>query len=97
MILLSSNYKLLFSKIALKQFEYLDKTLQIRIKKSLAFLVKNPFEKQSGADIKYLTGFDDPKLYRLRVGDYRIIYTVETKNIKITKIGKRGNVYFFLD
>ena len=98
MILLNSQkFKVLVSKLARKQLEILGKELQKRIKKSLKVLEKNPFEKRSGADIKYLIGFDDPKLYRLRVGSYRIIYTIEDKVVKVTKLSKRGTAYRFLN
>jgi mRNA interferase RelE/StbE len=40
-----------------------------------------------------LKGYED--LYRLRVGDYRIIYTIKQDElvIAILKIGNRGDIY----
>ena len=37
----------------------------------------------------------EDKMYRLRVGDYRIVYTIEDndKIIKVTRIGHRQDVY----
>jgi len=48
--------------------------------------------KTSAAVVK-LKGED--KMYRLRVGDYRIVYTIEDndKIIKVTRIGHRQDVY----
>jgi mRNA interferase RelE/StbE len=32
-------------------------------------------------------------LYRVRVGDYRIIYRIGDSSVLVLKIGHRGNVY----
>ena len=46
-----------------------------------------------GEDIKKLKGYDD--LLRLRVGDYRIIYTVDNGRliVFVIDIDNRGDVY----
>ena len=46
-----------------------------------------------GEDIKRLQGHDE--LYRLRVGDYRIIYTVDNGQLIVCVIdaGNRGQIY----
>ena len=47
----------------------------------------------NGEDIKRLKGHEG--LFRLRVGDYRIIYTVDNGNLIIYVIdaGNRGEIY----
>ncbi len=47
----------------------------------------------NGEDIKKLKGYDD--LLRLRVGDYRIIYTVDNGKliVFVIDIDNRGDVY----
>ena len=44
-------------------------------------------------DIKPMAGFED--LYRLRVGNYRVLYTIENNRliVRILQIGNRGDVY----
>ncbi len=42
-------------------------------------------------DIVKMRGIDN--LYRLRVNDYRVLYTAEYDIIKIEKIGSRGDIY----
>jgi len=47
----------------------------------------------NGEDIKRMKGYDD--LFRLRVGPYRIIYTVDNGELVILVIdaGPRGQIY----
>lgn len=47
----------------------------------------------NGEDIKKLKGYSD--LLRLRVGDYRIIYTVDNGELIVIVIdaGNRGEIY----
>lgn len=44
-------------------------------------------------DIKPMSGYDN--LYRLRVGTYRVLYTIENAilMIRVLQIGNRGDVY----
>ncbi len=48
-----------------------------------------------GNDIKELKGKRGRGLYRLRVGDYRIIYTIDNGKLIIHVIdaGNRGDIY----
>lgn len=47
----------------------------------------------NGEDIKRLKGYDD--LLRLRVGDYRIIYTIDNGKliVYVIDVDNRGDVY----
>lgn len=55
-------------------------------------MYKAVYKLPDGTDIKKLKGVE---LYRLRVGDYRIIYRIEEeiKIITIENIDNRGDVY----
>jgi len=48
---------------------------------------------RSGADIKPLGGM--PDTYRLRVGDYRVLYEVDRvlKRVRVTSVRHRGQGY----
>lgn len=48
-------------------------------------------EKIPEGNIIKLKGYND--LYRLRVNDYRVIYTHDFKVINVEKIGSRGDIY----
>lgn len=54
----------------------------------------NPIRKRSGFDAKQLKGFSDC-LYRLRIGDYRVLYSIDNDNrvVRITKVVHRSSVY----
>jgi mRNA interferase RelE/StbE len=41
-------------------------------------------------DVKALKGLDE---YRLRVGDYRIIFTEDLEIVAVVKIGRRDKIY----
>ena len=62
------------------------------------FIIKLPkpiHELPAGNDIKRLKGRKSMGLYRLRVGDYRIIYKVNNNELIICVIdaGNRGQIY----
>lgn len=81
-------YKIEFSANAEKEFKRLDKTTQKRVSKIVDNLETNPFPSQS----KKLINSD---YWRIRVGDYRVIYVIENEEvlILIVKIGHRKDIY----
>lgn len=72
-------YQLIIRLKAEKHFAKLPKKLQEKILKSLNRLKEDPF--QVGLDIKKLIGTQ--KSYRLRVGELRVIYEMDTRNKEI--------------
>jgi len=87
-------YQILISTTFQKQLERLDDQLEKRVKESLEELEEDPYEPRSGADIKKLSGTEQTK-YTLRIGDYRVIYTVDgsDKAVKVIEGLKRGKGY----
>ncbi len=82
-------YKITFSKQADKALRKMPRNLALKLAEKIKKLSKNP-EKMT--NIKKLT--DHPG-YRLRVGDWRIVYLLNNneKIIHIIKIKTRGGVY----
>lgn len=74
---------------AQKELDALDDTLFVRIDRKLMALPDNP----RPAGCKKLRGYKD--LWRIRVGDYRIIYRLEEKETKLTimRVAHRKEVY----
>jgi mRNA interferase RelE/StbE len=60
-----------------------------RVKAKIEALARDPF---GAANVKQLVG--EPG-YRLRVGDWRVIYDVDSGRlvVRVLKIGPRGGVY----
>jgi len=83
------KYRIEFSPTAESQFKKLPKEVQIRLKHRIDILAENPFPR----GVKKLSAQEN--FYRLRIGDYRIIYQVQGKAllILILKLGHRKNVY----
>lgn len=79
-------YHIIIEKPALK---FLDKQPLPQRKRILQAIQKLP----EYGDIKPLVGYEN--LYRLRVGTYRIIYTIEQDLliIRVMNVGNRGDVY----
>ncbi|XVN41499.1 MAG: type II toxin-antitoxin system RelE/ParE family toxin [Rickettsia endosymbiont of Argas persicus] len=84
-----SEYKIVLAPNAQRQLKKLSKQLQSTIILKLEELRTTPLP----VGIKRLSGINN--LYRLRVGDYRVIYQVEHKIllVLILKIGNRSEVY----
>jgi len=90
------TYKVFISRTFQKKFYQLQKSLQNLIRKTLKELEKDPYKSKPNCDIKLLKD-TRPKKRRLRVGNYRIIYAVEDKEIKIIDLLKREAGYSILE
>ncbi len=88
------SYEILISTTFKKQFDKLENDLHERVRETLEELEDDPYQPRSGADIQKLSG-TQPTKYRLRVGDYRVIYTVEEENkvVKVIEGFERGRGY----
>ena len=73
---------------AVNQLQKFDLILSKRIYKKVEELKINPFTK----DIRRLKG---EEAFRLRIGDYRVLFDVDRKNKRITilRLGHRKNIY----
>lgn len=80
------SYNIRFDRKALK---FINKQTPEQKRRLLSAISKLPFE----GDRKRLAGYDD--VYRLRVGDFRVIYTVEREivTVRVMEAGNRGDVY----
>ncbi len=85
------KYKIVFQKSAFKEYEKLSKSLKIKIDSALEILSINPFSEI--IYFKKLRGKENH--YRVRVGDYRIIYSPQNELliVRIIRIGHRKDIY----
>ncbi|MCM0605825.1 MAG: type II toxin-antitoxin system RelE/ParE family toxin [Xanthomonadaceae bacterium] len=88
---MQKNFEIVFKKSALKELQDLPKRIQDKILDAVQLLLHNPYTEL--LQIKKLKGTDS--LYRMRIQDYRLIYSIESEQIKvlIIKIGHRKDVY----
>ena len=79
------TYRIKFERAAQKFLNKQDKTQRLRLYKAI-------YRLPEGTDIKKLNGHN---IYRLRVGNYRILYMIdeEIRVINIENIDNRGDVY----
>lgn len=83
------RYRIEVTKAAERDLRALPADILKRVDKRILALAENP--RPDG--VKKLAGADD--LYRVRVGDYRIIYEIQDRAIVVTiiRVRHRGEVY----
>ena len=83
------RYEVVLSPKAEKQLDELPTPLRRRITEAIEGLESKP--RPHG--VKKLTGAEN--LWRIRVGDYRIVYTIEDDRliVLVVKIGHRREIY----
>ena len=88
------RFNVVFLKSAAKEFRHLPGSVRDKVLEAVELLAINPYS--AILPVKKLRGGED--LYRLRLGDYRLIYQVESRLVKVViiKIGHRRDVYRLL-
>ena len=84
-----ARFKIEISATAERQLKKLPREAQGGISRAILNLAKDPFPRGT----RKLRGYED--VYRIRVGVYRILYSVENDRliIIILKIGHRKDIY----
>lgn len=74
-----------------KFIKKLDNQTKERIKNKLLRLSEDPFP----SEVERVEGYKGEKVFRVRIGDYRVLYLVqyESNQILVSRIDKRGRVY----
>ena len=85
------SYSVEFSKPAEKQLQKLDNNTQHRIQTAVNALMENP--RPPGCE--KLKAKPSGDLYRIRTGDYRVVYQIKDSKliILVVTIGHRSDVY----
>ncbi len=86
-----ASYNVLLTTSASRELRNLDPEIRRRVVGRIDDLKKNPF---SHGAIQLHGGYSPP-LYRVRVGDYRIVYTVNNSSLTVTihGLGPRDKIY----
>jgi mRNA interferase RelE/StbE len=81
------NFKLVYTKRAVKDIQSLDNNVRKRIGRALIRYREDPMKKaEKLTDFAFGT-------YKFRIGDYRIIFDIEDKDIVILRVGHRREIY----
>jgi mRNA interferase RelE/StbE len=83
-------YTIRFKQSAIKELDRFQKPVVKKIATAIDKLGENPRPSR----VKKLSGSNED-LYRIRVGDYRIVYVIEdiVRIVEIRKIGHRRDIY----
>lgn len=81
------KYDVKWTETSLRQLEKLEKSIAKRIVDRVEFISEDPF-----MYVQKLKGFG---LYRLRVGDYRVIMSIERKKliVFVLEVGHKSVIY----
>jgi mRNA-degrading endonuclease RelE of RelBE toxin-antitoxin system len=77
-----TNYEVLVSQTAAKELRALEESLQARIREKLRELARDPSNRSGRMDVKKLSSAKR-NYYRLRVGEYRIIFSRKKWQLKL--------------
>ena len=82
------KWRIVIARTAEKELAKLSNEMRSRVGRTIRLLEDNPVP----ASAKRLKGREE---FRLRVGDYRVLYTLEHENrlLTISAVGHRGEVY----
>jgi mRNA interferase RelE/StbE len=79
-------FKIIWTQRASEELTKIEPHISKRILIKVRDLSENTFSRE----VKKLKGVD---AFRLRVGDYRVIFQIEREIISILKVGHRKNIY----
>lgn len=85
-------YHVLVASTFQKEYVHLDPESQSRIRNALEQLAEDPFTPRTHADIKALKD-TEPKKYRLRIGQFRVVYAVFENEIRVIELFSRKRGY----
>jgi len=83
-------YKIHFTKQAYKSLRRIPHNVVVRIREKMDQIAEDPFAQHGN-----VTRLQNRPGYRLRVGDWRVIYDVQNDEmiILVLKVGSRGDIY----
>lgn len=84
-----SSYAITFTRSARKELERLDEPLASRVFRQIEDLAENP----RPVECRKLVGKED--LWRIRIGDYRVVYLISDgeKKVDVIAVRHRKEVY----
>lgn len=83
-------YDIIFSKQSFQKLRKLPKNIQRIIRLKITDLARNPYNPNNN-----VTKLHSMNGYRLRIGDWRVIYEIHDHQliVEVINIGSRGDIY----
>ena len=80
-------YRVVFTQRALKDLERIDQKLASKLAAKLKEYAREP--------LKHARKLINPKLgtYRFRIGDYRVVFDIESEEVVVLRVGHRRDIY----
>ncbi len=91
-----TEFEIFVSTTASKELNKLESKTKERIKRKVREILADPSNSKGRFDIKKLAG-KKRTYYRLRVGDYRIIYFLEDNMVKVVRVATGSDAYPWLE
>ena len=90
----TTPFEVLIDERVEKDLEKVPKYIVLKFIKLLDEFETDPIRPRSGFDLKPMEGYPR-NTYRLRIGDYRVLYAVdhEVRKVRITSVQHRGDAY----
>jgi len=81
------KYRLVYTRRAIRDIEALDPMIKQRIGSALNRYEENP--------LRFAERLTNPKLgtFRFRIGNYRVIFDLEGRDIVVLRVGHRRDIY----
>ncbi len=86
-----SSFSVEFAPAAARDLRRLDPQVRAKLLEASSFLAQAPYP-SGGSRIKLLVGIS-PLHFRLRIGDYRIIYRIEGNRVVVVRVAHRREAY----
>ena len=86
-----AGFSVEFSPAAARDVRRLDPHVRAKLLEASAILADDPYPSGSNR-IKLLVGVTPP-YFRLRVGDYRIVYRIEGRQVIVARVAHRREAY----
>ncbi len=87
----SSAFAVEYAPAAVRDLKRLDPPIRVKLLKAAEVLARAPHPSPEGK-VKLLVGISPPH-FRLRVGDYRMVYRIEGAGVIVVRVAHRREVY----
>lgn len=85
------------AKRAAIEMRYLPPEVKRPVRAALRNLIVDPLGRVPRLDVRRLRTRHPPDLYRLRIGEWRVVYTFDAENLYVFRVFHRSEGYDWMD